>query len=335
MKTVQFNGTITTLSPVTVSLPDVSGMARTTQGLPMIPASTLRGLLRHSAHEAMAYLSHQAGRNLTVDQHYMLAAGVDTARVIKDGAATKVGHTAALRAKNPMLSVFGRWGLAGRLGVGSAVAQDANCLIIMGNGSRHHPFNRNPGLTDCVPVEELDYLQQILMADSQASESTSDLKDEEKALKKEVRGASAERKAEINARLAEIAAIIREVKDERVGSREAIQRPLDGFEAIDAGHQLSHRMTLQNPTDQELHLVLWAIAIASHQPMVGGHRNLGCGYIAGDWTITSQSLGEGKPVELGKVGFNDEGFFCTVPGFDADAVSQAIKSGEIALTDFA
>ena len=54
MKTVQFNGTITTLSPVTVSLPDVSGMARTTQGLPMIPASTLRGLLRHSAHEAMA-----------------------------------------------------------------------------------------------------------------------------------------------------------------------------------------------------------------------------------------------------------------------------------------
>ena len=335
MKTVQFNGTITTLSPVTVALPDVSGMARNTQGVPMIPASTLRGLLRHSAHEAMAYLSHKAGRDLTVDQHYMLAAGVDTARILKDTQATRVGHTTALRAKNPMLSVFGRWGMAGRLGVGAAVAQDASCLITLGNGSRQHPFNRNPELAGFVPVEELDYLQQILMADSQSAESTTDLKAEEKALKKEVRGASAERKAAINARLTEIAASIREAKDERVGASETIQRPLDGFEAIDAGQQLTHRMILQNPTDQELHLVLWAIAIASHRPMIGGHRNLGCGQIAASWTITSQSIAEGKPVELGKVGFGDEGFFCTVPGFDAESITQAIESGEMSLTEFA
>ena len=334
MKTITLIGTITTLSPVSVALPDIKGMAKNSQGLPMVSAGTLRGWLRHSAHEAVALIRHQAGQNLTVDQHYMLASGVDTARVIKDATSTKVGHNTAIRKANPLISLFGRWGMAGRLSVGSAVAQDAHCLITLGNGSRSHAFNRNQGLTEFVDVDQLDYLQQILLADGQSSEATSDLKDEEKRLKKELKGATVERKAEINARLSEIAVLIRDAKDERVGASEAVQRPLDGFEAIDAGQQLNHRMTLANPTEEELNLLLWSILVASSRPHIGGHRNLGCGSIAAEWTISQHALGDAQPSVLGRVGFNDQGFYCDVPGFDGQAMTEALKSGAIRVTEF-
>ena len=55
MKTVKFIGTITTVSPVNVSLPSVKGIPKNSHNAYYIPASSLRGMLRSTASHAIAH----------------------------------------------------------------------------------------------------------------------------------------------------------------------------------------------------------------------------------------------------------------------------------------
>ncbi|MBO6224243.1 MAG: hypothetical protein J6N72_02145 [Psychrobacter sp.] len=81
MQTYKLIGTITTIQPVNITLPNTKGMPMT-QGKPMIPASSIRGWLRHSAHNAVTQAYAKEGKFLDVDTHYLLASGVDTGRVL-------------------------------------------------------------------------------------------------------------------------------------------------------------------------------------------------------------------------------------------------------------
>ena len=93
-------------------------------------------------------------------------------------------------------------------------------------------------------------------------------------------------------------------------------------------------MTLANPTDEELHLLLWSILIASSQPVIGGHRNLGCGMIHAEWLVSERTLGDAQAKVVGTVGFNDSGFYCDIAGFNGSAMTEAFKAGTIQVTDF-
>ena len=254
MRTIQLIGHIETIQPVNITLPNTKGMPKS-QGFPMIPASSLRGYLRHACHQGITEILHRNDRLLDIDTHYLIATGVDTGRVLGvAGQNTKVGSNQAIRLKHPLLSLFGYWGLSGKLAVGNAVATNENALFKVSGGARQHVFNRNEELSNFIDPSEIPRLQDILEADKYSAEAISGYKEERKNLVIEQRNADhADDKLACKNRIDEIDVLIREAKDMRVGASESIQRPLDSFEAIDQGQMLPHRMTLKSPTVIELH----------------------------------------------------------------------------------
>lgn len=330
MRTIKFIGQITTVEPVNITMPNLKGMPRS-QGKPMIPASSLRGYLRHSAHNGIVEAFSRDEQYLTVDEHYLLASGVDTKRALAvTGQSTQVGANQEIRKKHPFLSIWGYWGLAGKFSVGNAVATSDDALLKVNGGSRQHVFNRNETLNNFVDPSELPRLQDILEADKFSAEAIADYKIEKKELQKQTRETTdKDEKAEYRTRIEELDVLMREAKDARVGASESIQRPLDGYEAIDQGQMLPHRMVLKDPTDTELHLALWSIAMASLQPYVGGHSNSNFGEIHAKWDVSVTDINSFTPKKLGEVGFDDNGFFCTVEGFDVDEITKQIADGTI------
>lgn len=315
MSQIHLIGNITTASPFNVSMPGTIGIPKDSKGNPLIPASTLRGWLRHRGHEELTKLRAQHDLFFTVDEHYMLISGVDTARVVRDD--ESIGAMLKVRKSNPFLSLFGRWKFAGKLSVGSAVACKED-LVRLGNGVRTHIFRTKPSMQDFVKEDELKYLASILAADSETNESTKDLKDEERKLKRQLKDASLEEKKQINERLIELTNEMREIKDARVGASESIQRPLDGFEAIDADVSMPHRMILSNPSEDEFKMLLFVIIAASKEPTIGGHKNVGCGLVHCHWDVKRLDL-EGDKF-LGSIIINNAGITINIDGITIDDI---------------
>lgn len=335
MQTYKLIGHIETVEPVNITLPNTKGMPRS-QGLPMIPASSIRGWLRHAAHDGLVELFAKKDQLFSVDFHYLVASGVDTARVLDEKSqSTKVGANADIRRKHPLLSTFGYWGLAGKVAVGNAVATNKDALLVVNGGARQHVFTRNEKLSGFIKEEELDYLEDILKADAFSAEAIADHKIELKALKsKIVATTDKDEKAEIKEQIKEIEDLIRAAKDSRVGASESIRRPLENFEAIDAGQVLPHRILIKDPLTYELELTLWSIAMASLRPYIGGHNNANYGEIKAEWELFVTDIENLQPKSLGKIGFNEEGFFCTIAGFDAAEINQKILDGTINVAEF-
>lgn len=340
-KSIILTGSITTLEPVNVSLADRDGMPKDSMGRPYIPASSLRGLLRHRAMEAAQALCVTNGKPLSVDDIYMLAQGVDTSRrygdIMKNGSVT-VGGNNKYRI-NPQISLFGRWQMRGKLAVGNAYANNRNALIRVGGGARTHAFERSEALMSFVDAGELDYLTQILNADSESSEAVGDIKAQIKAIQKQIRTAvdSEEREA-LNAEIEALKVKQREVKDARVGASESIRRPLEGFEAIAPNEVLEHRFRLVSPTDQEFEYFLWCLSLFAFNPTIGGHINLGCGLVSGHWDIYETSLTQMTPKKVGFVtadpvkGFSFE--YESNPDLNPENITKAIEEGTLDLGKF-
>ncbi|MED6316551.1 MAG: hypothetical protein VYA60_04845 [Pseudomonadota bacterium] len=335
MRTYKLIGNITTIQPVNITLPNTKGMPLS-QGLPMIPASSIRGWLRHACHDGITELFFANGKTLDVDLHYLIASGVDTSRSLsQSGQSTKVGLSHATRLAHPVLSTWGYWGLAGLASVGSAVASNKDALLVLNGGARQHVFNRNDKLSGFIDESQLGYLQDILQADKYSAEAMADYKLQLKELKSSIgKTSDADEKAEIKEKIKDVELLIREVKDNRIGASESIQRPLEMIEAIDQGQTLPNRMILKNPNEHELDILLWSIAMGSLKPFIGGHSNANFGEVSAEWELSVTDIQNLTPKKLGKIGFNEDGFYSDIEGFDANEVSKKIIDGTINIASF-
>lgn len=336
MRTIKFIGNIKTVSPVTVTLPNVTGIPRNSHGAYYIPASSIRGFLRSTASTAIAMLLQKENKVLSVDQHYMNFSGVDTGRKVKlGGGYERIGKNLDIREKNPQISNFGHFGIAGKLKVGNAYC-DSNIdpITVYGNGSRNHPFNRSPAAIGFVDPSELDYLKSVMDADAQTALETADLKAKKKQLQAQAKKMTGDDKKAIFKEIEDIEQIIKDTKETRVGTTESILRPLDGFTAIDVGHTLQHRMILNNPTDQDLQYLLWILSKASINFNLGGHQNLGCGEVHAEWDIIETTFDEPTPRKIGSLKIDDEGFQLDQIDFSSKAIDNAISNGSFDFTIF-
>lgn len=329
-KTIRFIGTLETIGPVAISLPKMGGnIPKNSKGIYYIPATSFRGALRSAATHGIAEVLNRSNLFLNVDEHYMNFSGVDTGRCNSlGGGYERLGANLKSREKNPHISLFGNFTLGGKLGFGSAYCLDESPVVNYGNGSRNHPFNRIPDLVDFVKPDELEYLQSIMEADALTAVETSDLNAEKKELQAKLKKLTGEDKKAAQAKIDELDELIRKIKDGRAGASESILRPLAGFEVIDAGNQLSHRMVLNNATDEELKYLLWALWKLSSNFYIGGHRNIGCGEVHASWKIIETSLSDPKPKTIGELSINDDGFVLTGIEFDGYAIDQKIANGE-------
>jgi hypothetical protein len=336
MKTIKFIGQITTVAPVTVALPNVTGIPRNTHGAYYIPATSIRGFLRSTAATAISQLLQKQGKTLTVDEIYMNFSGVDTGRKIKlGGGYERIGKNLEIREKNPQVSNFGNFGVAGKLKVGNAYCDpNSNPITTYGNGSRNHPFNRNPSVIGFVDPNELGYLKSVMDADSQTALETADLKTLKKQLQSKAKQLTGEDKKAVFKEIEDIDQKIKETKETRVGTTESILRPLDGFSAIDAGHTLEHRMILNNPSDQDFNFLLWVLWKGSVNFNLGGHQSLGCGEVHAHWDIVESTFDDPTPRKIGTLKINDDGFQLDKIDFDPKQIDNAISNEQFDFTVF-
>lgn len=338
-RTIKFIGHIETISPVTVSLPKSEGyMPKNTHGSTLIPAGSIRGLLRHAAHFAVTQLLAEKGEFLSVDDHLMLANGIDSARVqdLKGNGIEKVGANSEVRTMNPVISLFGNFVLESRLKVGNAFSDPTEKVLQhVGKGSRSTTFYTTPEILNFIPVEEMAYLDDVLSADRKTSEELAGVRAEAKKLEAQNKTATKDEKDENYARIAEIKQMESEVKENRTGSVNTIRMILPSVEAIDQGVRLSHRMTLKNPSEDEIAFFFWALTKASTDFNVGGRRNIGCGDIKGFWRIMSSSFKHPQPREIGRLTIDDDGFKLETLDFDYQAFEEKILSGGFDFTKYA
>jgi hypothetical protein len=334
--TIKFIGTLETISPVSVCLPDNNGyMPRTSNGKYFIPATSIRGMLRSTAATAIAQvLLMKVDKRLGVDEHYMNFVGVDTGRKVKlGGGYERIGNNIAIRESNPQVSLFGHFSIAGKLKMGNAYcSENDEPLKIYGNGSRNHILNRSPEISAFINSDEIDYVKQIMDADALTAIDSSDLKGEKKKLEAESKKLTGDEKKAVISQINEIDDQIKKIKESRVGSTESILRPLKGFQAIDLGYALEHRMMLTNATEDELQYLLWVLWKASYDFKIGGHQNLGCGEVHASWKITKTSLENPNPIELGTLTIDDDGFKIEGIEFNPSLIENKIINGEFDFT---
>ncbi|HIC3038212.1 TPA: RAMP superfamily CRISPR-associated protein [Klebsiella pneumoniae] len=317
MRTLNFNGKITTLEPLTVTLKgavSASGHRLPRNGgyssSPYFPGTSIRGAIRHAAHLVIVdRVGFNAEGKVPFDlaDHFMMAQGVDIAGDSETFAAGEINAGAELRRKNPLLSLFGRWGLAGKVGIGNAIPTSDEQWGMFGGGARTIMFERNESLFEFLEPDQVDRLSRIISEQAEASVDITTIKAEQAALKKLMKTADKDTKADLQKKVNELDEKIQSRKDEKSEARESIRRPIDPYEAFIAGAELNHRMSIKNATDEEAGLFISALVRFASEPRLGGHANHNCGLVEANWSVTTWKPGELTPVTLGEISISPSG----------------------------
>lgn len=311
MRTLNFNGKISTLEPLTVTIKNAvstSGHRLPRNGgfnaAPYFPGTSIRGTLRHAAHKVIVDsvgLNADGKSPFDLAEHFMLAQGVDINGEAETFAPGEINAGAELRSKNPLISLFGRWGLSGKVGIGNAIPDGDNQWGMFGGGARSIMFQRDESLMEFLETDQVDRSERLLEEQAEASVDISQIKTEQDALKKAMKSADKDTKAELQIKVRELDEKIQARKDQKQESRESIRRPIDPYEAFITGAELSHRMSIKNATDEEAGLFISALIRFAAEPRFGGHANHNCGLVEAHWTVTTWKPGELVPVTLGEI----------------------------------
>lgn len=315
-------GEITAITPISVTRPDDNFKSLTADDKkprlprmgakrdevsPFIPGSSFRSGLRHSAVQVISKL---LDKKFTVDQIYMLVQGVDTTRLtVAENVDGEIDKESALREVNPFLSLFGRWGLPSHAGVGDLIPVDKNCIFTAGAGVRTNEFIRNPSAVSFIDEEQLGYLKDLLNGETASAGEVREIDSSIRKLLKVLRDTEGQtEKDRINAEIVILEDKKKDIKANKVGSENTIQRPLSGFEAVIPGTVLNQRISLQMVSKAELGMFLASVAEFSRSPIIGGHRNYACGAVSGEYAVNYWAFGEDRPKTVATIKFNDEGF---------------------------
>jgi CRISPR/Cas system CSM-associated protein Csm3 (group 7 of RAMP superfamily) len=364
---VQFVGTIKAVSPLTVTRNAEFAISKTADGrkidystLPRtgttlddpayFPSSSLRGKIRRTAyHHVMRCeqkrleIPHPFG----VDDFYMLVNGMQTRSNVvdtddADGAedaildtkkeakmmAGTIFHDDLLRTKNPMLSLFGKWMHEGRFKIDNAVP-GADDVFVNGSGFRVNDLIRDANELQYLSSSEQDRLKEILDHQIKMIDGSKPVQKQIKEAKKAI---VVEKDPDEKKRLSTIIDNLETSISEMKGGVEVIGRPFSGYEAIKPGALMSHRMRLSNGSQLELGFILATLRDLAAEPFVGGHTSQGCGWIAMDYTVKIWEKGEAAPAIIGKIGFNDDGFYADdESGYSV--LSDALKAWDTAISE--
>jgi len=295
MQTLLLDGRLTAVSPIAIILPG-SEDNRVPAGAPRkrmlrdgvvtetiyVPPSSLRGRLRHLLTTEVMRLQHaHDGRVFTPEDYIDVALGgvKDRKSGNDDDRRIDLKAIRALRKANPIVSLFGSMvsQVSGRLMVGDLTPVEPIAPTNTGRSVRANPFVRNPAILELLDPQRFDEFTQrnAMRIEAKQAEGAA------KRLKRDVARMKHEgvTQAEVEGKEAELKALTDKAKDAGVN----IQQPLDGYDVIPEGTEMSNRIRLIDGTDAELVLVLLALHLLALRPLLGGHLAHGCGEIAGAW----------------------------------------------------
>jgi CRISPR type IV-associated protein Csf2 len=296
-KSIRLVGSIISKTPVMITRPDqgpgalsmtimVGGQARKA---PVIPGETIKGVLRGLALSIVseAGLSADPKAGMSLDRLYQQGMG----GVEFKEKSRKLGEREALRARNPLLSLFGAAEpiLEGRLTVEPAVGPgeivDAKKGITSGlaGGSRQDPVLQNPYSATLLSDADKDRWssQQGIVAEASAAKAA--VKAAERALGK-ARQLLVEDLSLLESNVAEAKKALGKI-EANPDFTNAIQRPLDEKAAAPAGVEYSHSFELLNASDVEIGLFLAALDRWSESFRIGGGKTTGFGRLSAAYTL--------------------------------------------------
>lgn len=158
---------------------------------------------------------------------------------------------------------------------------------MFGGGARTVMFERDELLMELLDTEQIDRLGHIITEQAEASVVISSIRAEQSAMKKLMKAADKDEKADLQKKINELGVKIQARKNEKSEVRESIRRPIDGYEAFVAVADLEHRITIKNATDEEAGWFIAALARFVSDPRPGGHVNRNCGLMEASLTVTT------------------------------------------------
>ena len=330
--TILFEGTITAETHLAVCRPNdnfwTKNHTEKTQRLPRlgsksedtqvcITGGTYRGPFRRCARDVIRRAVAKAKNDdkpFDITTHYMLTQGVDvTNETASEKASGTISQEQELRKQNPALSLFGRWGLTGHLGVGTSIPNENDVIFMDGKGVRTNDYIRSPEQVEFLKPEEKLRLVKMIEDESSSAKDNKEIDAEMKGLKKEIRtpGISEEKILSIREQIKELEIQKDNNKTNKSGAKESIQRPLDGYESIKHGTLMTHHMSIENGNNAEIGLFLLSLREFARNPRIGGHHGQEAGKISASWGVTTWPADTDAPIHLGTVNLSSKGFSIT------------------------
>ena len=333
---ITLDGSLTTENALTVSYIGLDQkLPRTPHGEVLLNAGTIRGPLRKAAvrvirrEYAKAKGVSEVGL-LSLTDDYMLGTGYDRSREVNNEKADGADPAAEvrLRAINPMLSLFGRWGLAGYLTTWEMRASEES-VMMAGQGARADQYEREPSSVDYLSDSDKETLEKEIQANRAIQKRIDDEKKVLATMGREYRTAESDKdKKAVGKRMDKQKEVIAEIEQSREGGEHSIKHPLGGVEVISAGTTLSSGFELIQGKPVYLGLLLHTLNEFARNPHLGGHTSKGYGRVSGEYTVSAWSADTMQPEALGTVRFDKSGFH-----IEGDALQAAYDDFPAAIGD--
>lgn len=310
MSIVSFEGTIKTLSPLTVKMPNKDlDFPMTVDGKPMVQSSTIRGWLRHSVHMAITGLSYQQGVKFNLADHHMMGLGKDIHGCLsKKTQNERKNLNRKLKKVNPFFAVFGCWLSSGRLVVNNAVANSGVKIQTLSTSASSNLLKSDNNVLSQIDPDQITELDKVLLAKVSYKQDSNQLRKEIKALQEKLNTAGINKDFE---RMIQNSIQNLESKLSKIEllNTKGSDRICNTFLALPDGVSLNHGLRLNNPSEKDFMFLIWTIFVASKHPM-GGKIGQGFGQIEFEYNIYYETLFDMERKLIGVVGYNQlEGFY--------------------------
>lgn len=305
MKTIVINATITTVGPLSITMPIAEGQLgikfnnfpMVTRGIDedgnrrqtgYLPATTLRGFLRRAIVTDQMTKAAAEGKHYTLQRAYADLIGQDAASESKDDIdLLKLRKT---RDENSVLDLFGSGlGIKSRLLV-SHFMPTHNVHPEVVTGVRKD-LEDTDGILDLLSSADRDTYLGRSGANSKRSAASAVVKKIEGQIRK-ARKAS-ENITELEAALKAAQGVVERYASD-MGDMTNSSRTLTNYFVLPAGIELKGRLVIENSRERDLPMLELALNELSKRPILGAQSARGCGEIEGAFDVFDDGFLEKK-----------------------------------------
>jgi CRISPR/Cas system CSM-associated protein Csm3 (group 7 of RAMP superfamily) len=296
MKTIVINATLTTVGPISITMPIAEGQIGNkfnnfpvvTRGLDedgnrqqtaYLPATTLRGFLRRAIVTDQMTQAAAAGKPYTLQKAYADLIGQDAASESKEDLdLLKLRQT---REDNPVLDLFGAGlGIKSRLLV-SHFMPTHNVLPEVTTGVRKD-LEDTDGVLDLLTSADRDQYLGRSGANSKRAAALAVVKGLEGKIRKAKK--AGEDISELELALKEAQGVV-ERHESAMGDMLNSSRTLTSYYVLPAGVELKGRLVVENARERDLAMIELALNELSKRPILGAQSARGCGEIEGTFDV--------------------------------------------------
>jgi CRISPR/Cas system CSM-associated protein Csm3 (group 7 of RAMP superfamily) len=292
MGNIIINGTITTVGPLSISMPDgkdFDGFPIMARGIDedgnakktgYLPATTLRGFLRRAVVTHDMKEAADAGNHYSLPKAYSELIGQDAASEQQAGDIDLLEIKKA-REESPVLDLFGSGlGISSRLRVGHFLPS-VNVLPEEYSGVRKD-LGDTEGVVELLSEEDATSYYARETSNSRRASAEQLVT----SLSRKISAAKRKNESvdELEKELEEAKKIAEKYKDD-MGDMQVSSRTLVGYTAMPAELELSGRIVIMNAKDRDLEMIEFGLNCLSQSPVLGAQSARGCGEISGSFDV--------------------------------------------------